>query len=140
MPDVSVHTPCEPPLGTITVPPAEPWIVTGCAFVLLIVHNTRVIHGSHASRSATLRRTIYYEFRTLEWMASPEHAQFMRMPGRDLSAWIKARARLLQHAIDLRRSCAYAAGEAESALRIPEAWLEPQGEFELSPSFGGSYF
>lgn len=106
----------------------------------VIVHSTRVIHGSHASRSASLRRTIYYEFRTLEWMASPEHAQLMGKAERELTPWIRARARLLQHAIALRRTCSHAAGEVETAFRIPEAWLEQTGELELSPSFGGSYF
>ena len=105
----------------------------------VIIHNTRVIHGSHASRSASLRRTIYYEFRTLEWISTPGHAEYMGLSGRDMTAWIKARAQLLQHAIELRKTCAYGAGEAETTFRIPERWIA-NGELDLSPTFGGCYF
>ncbi len=106
----------------------------------VVIHNTRVIHGSHASRSASLRRTIYYEFRTVEWMSSPEHAALMGMPGRDMRPWIKARMSLLKHAIALRKSCPYGAGEPPTAFQIPEDWLTNAGELNLAPTFGGSHF
>lgn len=108
----------------------------------VIFHNTRVVHGSHASRSLALRRTLYYEFRSLRWMESPEHAGHMGRPGEDFSWWIAARARLLEAGQRERRGCAYAAGEAAFAYELPERWRArmPAGELDLAPSFGGSYF
>jgi phytanoyl-CoA hydroxylase len=107
----------------------------------VIVHNTRVIHGSRTSRSPSLRRTIYYEFRTLEWMASAEHAQLVGKTQEQLRGWIEARARLLQHAIALRKSCAYAADEPKTSFRIPDHCIATaDDELDLAPNFGGSYF
>jgi hypothetical protein len=109
----------------------------------VIFHNTRLVHGSYASRSPALRRTLYYEFRTLEWMSSPEHARAMGLEGRDLSGWIEARARLIRHAIELRKECAFAQGERGFTYDVPEpvatACAQP-GALDLSPTFGGAYF
>jgi len=109
----------------------------------VIIHNTRLVHGSHASRSPALRRTLYYEFRTLEWMVSPEHALAMGVDPHALKLWIEARARLLQHAIGVRKACTFAHTEPHFNYVVPE-WLErstsPVGALNLAPSFGGAYF
>ncbi len=108
-----------------------------------IIHNTRVVHGSHASRSPSLRRTIYYEFRTLEWGGTPEHARAMGLEGKDTTPWLRARTRLLQHAIALRRSCAYAERETPFTYRVPKEFQfdgDPGAPVDLAPNWGGRYF
>lgn len=110
----------------------------------VLIHNTRLVHGSHASRTATLRRTIYYEFRRLDWVLSPEHAQYMNMPGQDLSDWARRRVRLIQRGIAERTSCDFARGEIPFSLPVPPQWphaLPAADEtVDLTPSFGGAYF
>ena len=83
----------------------------------VLVHDIRLVHGSHRSRGRRLRRTLYYEFQSLGWM----QREGVR-PGADTridDTWARARIRLTRHAIETRRACSYAAGETPFDYRVP---------------------
>ena len=84
----------------------------------VLVHDIRLVHGSHRSRGERLRRTLYYEFQSLGWM----QREGLR-PGAETridDTWARARIRLTQHAIETRKACPYAAGEIPFDYRVPE--------------------
>ena len=83
----------------------------------VLVHDIRLVHGSHRSRSERLRRTLYYEFQSLAWM----RREGVR-PGAETridGTWGKARIRLTRHAIETRKACPYAADETPFDYRVP---------------------
>ena len=90
----------------------------------VLVHDIRLVHGSHRSRSEGLRRTLYYEFQSLAWM----RREGVR-PGADTridGTWAKARIRLTRHAIETRQACPYAADETPFDYRVPAGFnVEP---------------
>jgi ectoine hydroxylase-related dioxygenase (phytanoyl-CoA dioxygenase family) len=110
----------------------------------VLVHNTRVVHGSHRSEAPRLRRTLYYEFCTTKYVN--EHFKvkgFNGIKGRylDFDAWIADRTKLIQHGIDVRKTCSFAKGEKSFQLKPPAgvdlSLLEK--EVDLAPSFGGTH-
>jgi len=110
----------------------------------VLFHNTRVVHGSRRSTSPKLRRTLYYEFCTTKFVT--EHFKrlgFNGIAGRylDFDAWTEDRARLIQHGIELRKTCSYAAGEPDYAYQAPECadLAKKVDSLELAPRFGGSH-
>ena len=90
----------------------------------VLVHDIRLVHGSHRSRSEGLRRTLYYEFQSLAWM----RREGVR-PGAETridGTWGKARIRLTRHAIETRKACPYAADETPFDYRVPAGFdVEP---------------
>ena len=90
----------------------------------VLVHDIRLVHGSHRSRSERLRRTLYYEFQSLAWM----RREGVR-PGAETridGTWAKARIRLTRHAIETRKACPYAADETPFDYRVPAGFdVEP---------------
>ena len=90
----------------------------------VLVHDIRLVHGSHRSRGRRLRRTLYYEFQSLNWM----QREGVR-PGADTridDTWTRARIRLTRHAIETRRACSYTAGETPFDYRVPPGFeVEP---------------
>ena len=93
----------------------------------VLVHDIRLVHGSHRSRGRRLRRTLYYEFQSLGWM----QREGVR-PGAETridDTWAKARIRLTRHAIEARKACPYAAGETPFDYRGPQGLeVEPHSE------------
>lgn len=89
----------------------------------ILIHNIRLVHGSHKSNSDRLRRTIYYEFQSLAWMI--DEGIRPELPAND--EWSKARIRLMLHAIETRKACSYAASE------VPFDYTVPTG-FEVEPN------
>ena len=84
----------------------------------VLIHNIRLAHGSHRSRSDRLRRTLYYEFQSLRWMLE----QGVRPHIRVGEAWAQARIRLMRHAIETRKQCPYAAAETPFDYQVPEGF------------------
>lgn len=84
----------------------------------VLIHNTRLAHGSRRSSSPALRRTIYYEFDRVYWLqkegSRPEY------PITD--QWVQDRLRLLMRAIDLRKAAPYAADETLFQYRVPDGY------------------
>ena len=92
------------------------WHIPMCAGDVL-VHDIRLVHGSHRSRSEGLRRTLYYEFQSLAWM----RREGVR-PGAETridGTWGKARIRL--HAACHRDPPGVSLRGARDSVRLPGA-------------------
>lgn len=103
----------------------------------VLLHNTRLVHGSHRSRGTALRRTLYYEFQSLSELLKqggprPNHPV--------TNEWIQDRLRLLMRAIDARRACPYAQGETPYPYHVPAgydvAWPQTDEQVNLRPALG----
>jgi phytanoyl-CoA hydroxylase len=115
----------------------EGWVPVPAKAGDVLLHDTRLVHGSHRSRGGPLRRTLYYEFQSLREVLKqngprPEH------PVND--GWIRDRFRLLMRAIDDRRAAPYAAGEMPYPYRVPSGydvpWPAPNEPVNLRPALG----
>lgn len=106
----------------------------------VLLHNTRLVHGSHKSHAPALRRTLYYEFDRLQWLVSegsrPEY------PIND--QWVHDRLRLLMRAIDLRRSASYTQGEEPFPYHVPAGyeatWPALEENVNYRPAMGHSKY
>ncbi|MBV9469918.1 MAG: phytanoyl-CoA dioxygenase family protein [Abitibacteriaceae bacterium] len=103
----------------------------------VLLHNVRVVHGSHRSRGGALRRTLYYEFQSLsaiEQQGGPRPD----FPVND--TWVRDRICLTMRAIDQRRKAPYAQGETPFSYRVPTgydvAWPQPDEPVNLRPALG----
>ncbi|HEX2910106.1 MAG TPA: phytanoyl-CoA dioxygenase family protein [Chloroflexia bacterium] len=106
----------------------------------VLLHNTRLVHGSHTSRSTSLRRTLYYEFDSIHWLLK----EGSRPQYPITEQWINDRLRLLMRAIDLRKAAPYARNEKPFPYRLPKgyelAWPNPAEEINLRPAMGYSKY
>ncbi len=82
----------------------------------VLLHNVRVVHGSHRSRGGALRRTLYYEFQKMSAMVT-QNGPRPDFPMTD--AFIRDRFRLLMAAIDARKAAPYAHGETPYPYQLP---------------------
>jgi hypothetical protein len=109
----------------------------------VLIHNTRVVHGSHKSKSPSLRRTIYYEFCSMEFATSDVwKKEILGLPECDNLSWASDRAKLIKHAIEYRKTCSYAKDETPFDLKTAASMnieLKQGEEVDLAPGFGGSY-
>lgn len=81
----------------------------------VLLHNTRLVHGSHKSYAPTLRRTIYYEFHSMKWLVKDGIR-----PGFPVNQqWTQERLQLLKHAVELRQQQCYTQGETPFPYRLP---------------------
>ena len=83
----------------------------------VLVHDIRLVPGFHRSRGWRLRRTLYYEFQSLNWMEREGVRPGVDTRIDDTLAW--ARIRLTRHAIEARKACPYAAEETSFDYRGP---------------------
>jgi len=107
----------------------------------VLIHNTRLVHGSERNQSETLRRTLYYEFRSLNVVS--KHGIGTGLPVNE--TWINERLRLLMHAIDLREASPYSEDEIPFQLVLPTGfevtWPQPHEEINYRPALGyNKYF
>ena len=84
----------------------------------VLIHNVRLVHGSHKNSSDQLRRTIYYEFQSLPWMIK----EGIRPDYSINSDWIEDRIRLILYAIEERKKCSYAKGENSFKYQVPDSF------------------
>jgi len=106
----------------------------------VLFHNVRVVHGSHKSRSDKLRRTIYYEFQALPWIRKegvrPDHPV--------TEEWTSDRIRLMLHAVEERKKCAYADDETPFEYHVPKGFrIDPPSQgspINLRPKLGYSKY
>ena len=88
----------------------------------VLIHNVRLVHGSHQNNSDQLRRTIYFEFQSIPWMIK----EGIR-PGYAVnSEWLEDRVRLLLYAIEERKKCSYSREETSFEYQVSDSFnLEP---------------
>jgi ectoine hydroxylase-related dioxygenase (phytanoyl-CoA dioxygenase family) len=107
----------------------------------ILLHDIKLIHGSHRSSSPKLRRTLYYEFDSIRWLAQegsrPEYPI--------TEQWIEDRIRLLMRAIDLRKKAGYALNEQPFDYSPPAGhpltWPSLEEAVNLRPAMGyNKYF
>ena len=88
----------------------------------VLIHNTRVVHGSKRNTGNSLRRTLYYEFQGLNAALTQGGIR----PGFPVNeTWIQDRIRLLMHAIDLRKETRYGQDEVPFAYQPPAGYAVP---------------
>ena len=88
----------------------------------VLIHNTRVVHGSQRNRGDSLRRTLYYEFQGL----NAALIQGGIRPGSPVTeSWIHDRLRLIMHAIDLRKQTPYGRDEVPFDYQPPAGYDVP---------------
>lgn len=108
----------------------------------VLLHNIRLVHGSHRSQGGALRRTLYYEFQSIGELVK----QGGPRPGfAATDEFITDRIRLLMRAIDQRRQAPYARDEMPFAYQPPAgwdvAWPAPDAPVNLRPALGyNAYF
>ena len=104
----------------------------------VLLHNVRVVHGSHRSRGGALRRTLYYEFQSMGAMRQQNGPR----PGFPMTdAFVRDRFRLLMRAIDERKKAPYVRGETPFPYRLPTGyehigWPAPDEPVNLRPALG----
>ncbi len=107
----------------------------------VVLHNTRLAHGSPRSNGGALRRTLYYEFQSMDQMIKqggprPDH------PMND--TFIADRFRLIMAAIAARRDAPYAQGETPYPYQPPAryhvTWPQPAETINLRPALGYSKY
>ena len=88
----------------------------------VLIHNVRVVHGSHQNSSDQLRRTIYFEFQSIPWMVK----EGIR-PGYPVNPdWLEDRIRLLLYAIEERKKCSYTREETSFKCQVSDSFnVEP---------------
>jgi len=106
----------------------------------VLIHNVRVVHGSHQNNSDQLRRTIYFEFQSIPWMVK----EGIR-PGYPVnSAWLEDRIRLLLYAIEERKKCSYTTEETSFKCHVSDSFnlepLRPHKTINLRPKLGYNKF
>ena len=106
----------------------------------VLIHNVRLVHGSHQNNSDQLRRTIYFEFQSIPWMIK----EGIR-PGYPVnSAWLEDRVRLLLYAIEERKKCSYTREETSFEYQVSDSFnLEPlrfDKKVNLRPKLGYNKF
>ena len=79
----------------------------------VLLHHTKVLHGSEMNHSDALRRVVYFDSRAVSWNRR------YRWWSRDLEA---VRCRLYQHALHQRRTNPYAMDDDQFAYQIPEGF------------------
>ena len=96
----------------------------------VLLHNVRTVHGSHQSAGNALRRTIYYEFQSMDAMLKQNgpRPNFAMNDG-----FIRDRFRLLLAAIDARSKTPYAQNEIPFAYRVPEKYAAQYGVTPPAP-------
>lgn len=108
----------------------------------VLLHDIRVVHGSHATQGQTLRRTLYYEWQSVREMETQNGPR----PGHPLRHnFIEERIRLHMRAIDQRQSTSYGQDEPRFSYRAPEgynvAWPAPDESVNRRPALGyNAYF
>ncbi|MEM7132253.1 MAG: phytanoyl-CoA dioxygenase family protein [Chloroflexota bacterium] len=107
----------------------------------VLIHNTRVVHGSKRNTGNSLRRTLYYEFQGLNAALTQGGIR----PGSPLNdTWIQERIRLVMHAIDLRKETSYGQDEEPFAYQPPAgydiAWPQPDETVNYRPALGYNKF
>ncbi len=113
--------------GLIPVP-AEPGDV--------LVHDCRLVHGSHRSTANRLRRTLYYEFHARTDLERDGYP-----PGKPVPAgWIANRQRILHRAIAERALTPWGIGEAPFVSRAATAAPSPGQPVDLRPRLGYSQY
>ena len=107
----------------------------------ILIHNVRLVHGSHQNASDQLRRTIYYEFQSIPWMIK----EGVR-PGYSINSnWVEDRIRLILYAIEERKKCSYGKGEHSFEYQVSDSFnVEPLASnkpVNLRPKLGyNKYF
>ena len=88
----------------------------------ILIHNVRLVHGSHQNTSDQLRRTIYYEFQSIHWMIK----EGIRLGYSINSNWVEDRIRLILYAIEERKKCSYGKGENSFEYQVSDSFnVEP---------------
>lgn len=103
----------------------------------VLLHNTRLVHGSQRSRGSALRRTLYYEFQSMDAILK----QGGPRPGFPVNdTWVRERFQLLMRAIDARRAAPYAQGETPYPYQPPAryhvSWPTADEPVNLRPALG----
>lgn len=103
----------------------------------VLLHNIRVVHGSHRSRGGALRRTLYYEWQSVRDMEKQNGPR----PGHPLrNNFVEDRVRLLMRAIDQRQSTLYGVAEPRFPYQAPTGydvpWLAPDEPINRRPALG----
>jgi len=106
----------------------------------VLIHNVRVVHGSHQNSSDQLRRTIYFEFQSIPWMVK----EGIR-PGYPVNPdWLEDRIRLLLYAIEERKKCSYTREETSFKCQVSDSFnvepLRPHKTVNLRPKLGYNKF
>jgi len=106
----------------------------------VLIHNVRVVHGSHQNSSDQLRRTIYFEFQSIPWMVK----EGIR-PGYPVNPdWLEDRIRLLLYAIEERKKCSYTREETSFKCQVLDSFnvepLRPHKTVNLRPKLGYNKF
>lgn len=107
----------------------------------ILLHDIKLIHGSHRSSSPKLRRTLYYEFDSIRWLEKEGSRPEYPITGQ----WIDDRIRLLMRAINLRKQAGYALKEKPFDYSPPSshplAWPLSGETVNLRPAMGyNKYF
>ena len=106
----------------------------------VLLHNTRLVHGSERNQSEALRRTLYYEFRALSVVS--KQGMGTGLPVNE--TWINERLRLIMHSIDLRQATPYSQGEIpfryESPTGFKVPWPQPHEAINYRPALGYNKF
>ncbi len=107
----------------------------------VLLHNVRLVHGSHRSSGSALRRTLYYEFQSGDALLK----QGGPRPGFPATPeFVRDRFRLIQGAIEVRKHASYAQNETPFEYHLPSRFAEAfaitlpsEGEpFNLRPALG----
>lgn len=90
----------------------------------ILLHHTKVLHGSRSNTSRQLRRVIYFDQRTIAW--NEKHRRWRR-------GFIAQRCKLLQRAFNERGKAPYPSDEEQFKYQVPHGmpvW-EEQDDFDL---------
>ncbi|MCY4552869.1 MAG: phytanoyl-CoA dioxygenase family protein, partial [Candidatus Poribacteria bacterium] len=90
----------------------------------ILLHHTKVLHGSKINMSDTLRRVIYFDQRTPRWNARYKWWQ---------NEFLTERCKLYQRALHERRTNPYASDTEQFAYEVPPdmpTW-DPNDNFDL---------
>jgi phytanoyl-CoA hydroxylase len=82
----------------------------------VLLHDARLLHGSHASPGGSLRRVLYHSYQGAGWMLR----EGLKRSFRPDPTWIAESLRLMEWGLDVRRELGYP--DDDLGWRVPAAW------------------
>jgi ectoine hydroxylase-related dioxygenase (phytanoyl-CoA dioxygenase family) len=89
----------------------------------VLLHDSRVLHGSRASAGGGLRRVLYHSYQGAQWML----AEGLKRSFRPGQKWIAESFRLMDWGVEVRAELGYG---AKGAWQIPREWRAPAAAVE----------
>jgi phytanoyl-CoA hydroxylase len=89
----------------------------------VLLHDSRVLHGSRASAGGGLRRVLYHSYQGAQWLLD----EGLKRSFRPDQAWIAESFRLMEWGLAIRAELGYGAG---AAWQIPAEWRAPAAAVE----------